>query len=393
MRIKGLVAASNRVRQKLTSGLYPEEVTPLQMEVTQVIHRVEQLCAAARMSPLQLPLPSRKAYLYLKHLDIQRLPVTEVKNTVATSHQIAIRNLSSRQKQLHAEFAQLALLNPLSSEQITALLDQLKTIVQSIEQICTDAGLSPAHLSRVAQPIYGWLNFLLDTQNLEQHLLTVRRIQNLVLSSKLIEHHSLLTIELTVMTPLYRQRKNTQGIQLKLHEGFLAADDSVFDALAKTLRHGKQRNTSSALRQFSTSAPFIEITRSIEQWYQAKTHETQGVYHNLQTAFERVNSIYFAGQLQAPKLNWSQTFTHSKFGHYDSIRDQIMLSRSLDTLEVPEYVVDFIVYHELLHKVHGARWVNGQKRSHTSAFHRDEHKFKEFHLAKQRLEQLAQSLR
>jgi hypothetical protein len=42
---------------------------------------------------------------------------------------------------------------------------------------------------------------------------------------------------------------------------------------------------------------------------------------------------------------------------------------------VPEFVVDFIVYHELLHKKHGLRWSGSRAHAHTPEFRRDERRF------------------
>jgi hypothetical protein len=39
-----------------------------------------------------------------------------------------------------------------------------------------------------------------------------------------------------------------------------------------------------------------------------------------------------------------------KMGHYDFIRDTVMLSVTLDAPDVLDYVVDYVMYYELLHK-------------------------------------------
>ena len=49
-------------------------------------------------------------------------------------------------------------------------------------------------------------------------------------------------------------------------------------------------------------------------------------------------------------------------------RENTTASATLDARDVPSYVVDFVVYHELLHKKHGAKWQNGRQAVHTSSF-------------------------
>jgi hypothetical protein len=55
-----------------------------------------------------------------------------------------------------------------------------------------------------------------------------------------------------------------------------------------------------------------------------------------------------------------------------------MLSLSLDHPEVPEYVVDFVMYHELLHKKHGETVINGRRFVHTASFRREEQQFEKY---------------
>jgi hypothetical protein len=68
-----------------------------------------------------------------------------------------------------------------------------------------------------------------------------------------------------------------------------------------------------------------------------------------------------------------------------------MVSRTLDQAQVPEFVVDFLMYHELLHKQHGIHWVNGRGLAHTRAFYADERRFERFEEAEEWLKKLARA--
>jgi hypothetical protein len=59
---------------------------------------------------------------------------------------------------------------------------------------------------------------------------------------------------------------------------------------------------------------------------------------------------------------------------------------------LPSYVVDFVGYHELLHKKHGVTWQNGRQAVHTSAFRKDERRFAEHPVAEAALKRLAKWL-
>ncbi len=48
------------------------------------------------------------------------------------------------------------------------------------------------------------------------------------------------------------------------------------------------------------------------------------------------------------------------------------------TRSVPAYAVDFVMYHELLHKQLGVKVVNGRRYAHTPAFREAELAFKRY---------------
>jgi hypothetical protein len=91
--------------------------------------------------------------------------------------------------------------------------------------------------------------------------------------------------------------------------------------------------------------------------------------------FEKINRQYFNNSLSKPRLSWSQSLTRRKFGHYEPHRDRVVISLSLDNHNTPAFVPEFILYHELLHKYCGEKWVNGQRRVHTPEFKQLEQQF------------------
>jgi hypothetical protein len=71
------------------------------------------------------------------------------------------------------------------------------------------------------------------------------------------------------------------------------------------------------------------------------------------------------------------------------VKDWVMVSSTLDRAEVPVFVVDYLMFHELLHKMHGIRWVNGRGHAHTRAFYEDERRFERYDEADGWLKRLA----
>ena len=115
----------------------------------------------------------------------------------------------------------------------------------------------------------------------------------------------------------------------------------------------------------------------------------QGRVYNLDRMFSRLNRRFFDSRLEKPTITWSQRRTRRILGHHDRVYETITISKSLDSLEVPEWFVEYILYHEMLHIKHPARLVNGRRYYHTSAFRADERRFPYYDDAQRWLEKVS----
>jgi hypothetical protein len=109
--------------------------------------------------------------------------------------------------------------------------------------------------------------------------------------------------------------------------------------------------------------------------------------------FAKLNRRYFNGEITKPTLTWSQRRTRNILGHHDRVYETITISKTLDSLEVPERFVEFILYHEMLHIKHPARLINGRRYYHTTAFRQDERRFPHYDDAQKWLERIARQRR
>lgn len=113
---------------------------------------------------------------------------------------------------------------------------------------------------------------------------------------------------------------------------------------------------------------------------------SQGKHYDLEEFFVFLNEIYFENSIPKPALTWSSKDTYRILGHYDASHQTISISKSLDDLRVPPYVVSYVVYHEMLHIKHPTRYENGRRYVHTPAFRRDEREFSDFEEAEEWIE-------
>jgi hypothetical protein len=119
----------------------------------------------------------------------------------------------------------------------------------------------------------------------------------------------------------------------------------------------------------------------------------QGSVYDLDKMFSRLNRKYFDSALEKPTLTWSQRKTRSILGHHDRVYETITVSKSLDSTQVPEWFVEYILYHEMLHIKHAARMINGRRYYHTAGFRLDERRFARYEDAQHWLERVARQRR
>jgi hypothetical protein len=101
-----------------------------------------------------------------------------------------------------------------------------------------------------------------------------------------------------------------------------------------------------------------------------------GAHRSLLESFLRVTLDLGIALPRVPTLSWSKTVATHRFGHWDPDHNAIVISQVLDDPEVPEFVLDYVLYHELLHIVHPVKMGSGTKRIiHSAAFKRDERRF------------------
>ena len=118
----------------------------------------------------------------------------------------------------------------------------------------------------------------------------------------------------------------------------------------------------------------------------------RGRYFDLEQIFQKLNLEYFENEVPGAALTWSKRKTYRRLGNYDSAHGLITISKSLDGKNVPRFVVEYVVYHEMLHIVFPAERRNGRRYSHTPKFKRAEESFPYFEEAEEWIEDFAAGL-
>jgi predicted metal-dependent hydrolase len=146
--------------------------------------------------------------------------------------------------------------------------------------------------------------------------------------------------------------------------------------LAKMYRQPIDRSHAARYRKYIGSH---EITRKAHLVRQIRGRKllrpARGYYYDLDTIFEELNTRFFHGLMARPRMSWSQMRTRRILGHYDPAHNAIIISRIFDHPVVPRFVLEYIVYHEMLHLKHPVKLRGSRRCVHSSEFQAEEKLF------------------
>ena len=114
----------------------------------------------------------------------------------------------------------------------------------------------------------------------------------------------------------------------------------------------------------------------------------KGNVYDLDTIFDELNRRFFHGLMGRPQLTWSRGRARNMLGHYDPAHNAIVVSRIFDSVRVPRYAVEYILYHEMLHLKHPVKLRGSRRCIHGPEFQAEERLFPHLHEAKQFLKTL-----
>lgn len=394
MYVTGLVRASNLIRKRLQYGLEAREVESFQRQVQRTVQQIEKLCSQNGVTPGALHSPSRNAYKFLKNLDLRNLPLRDPAPSPedvisapltekAVPPRVSLTNVVRSTERFH-EILWRELDEHLTDSVLRSVTREMLAIfARDLEGLCKKKGTTTGALAQPSQLAYAWMKFVSEEQNFDAHLAALARARAGLSKSGLKA-----TVQLTNMRSIWRYNREGDTYVFKVHEGFLSAPPEVWDSLLK-LRVGDCKTDNALVREYAHSEHFCEVAFALESMIEEAHPRAKGRVRDLDASFQRVNQEYFGGTMKKPVLTWNNVVTARKFGHYDGMRDSIMISISLDQESVPEFVVDSVMHHELLHKKHGTMFVQGKRISHSPEFRKEERLFLRFSEAEQIISAIA----
>jgi Protein of unknown function DUF45 len=189
-------------------------------------------------------------------------------------------------------------------------------------------------------------------------------------------------------------RRREEVLRVRFSDLLRRAPLAVLEgAAALLLSRIYRRRTPRAL-----AAPYLAYAKS-ERTRQRVNHmrrgrvpaasNPRGRHFDLELLFDQLNAKYFEGALQRPAIGWSKRSWRRQFGCYDPGPRHILLNRRMDWPNVPQYAVEYVLYHEMLHVKHPTRRSGCSLVSHSPEFRAEEKLFSEFTRARKALDHLA----
>lgn len=114
----------------------------------------------------------------------------------------------------------------------------------------------------------------------------------------------------------------------------------------------------------------------------------KGRRFDLEAIFNRLNQRFFAGELPACRIGWSPKASRTILGRYDPSHGTITISRLLDAANVPAEVVEYLVFHEMLHIRFPQKRSGDRRVVHSREFREAEKRFPHYLQARDRLKGL-----
>jgi hypothetical protein len=171
-------------------------------------------------------------------------------------------------------------------------------------------------------------------------------------------------------------RRSGRRLTVRLHHMFLSAGDMEVGAVARFVStkdvEARERIERYILRYSHLIG--VKLPRSVRP--------AKGKVYDLEQIFRSLNRRFFQNRVHA-RILWGLRAKRERkrtirLGYYCDTEKKIVINPALDRRAVPRYVLEWIVFHEMLHQVVGFELINGVLVAHTPEFRRREQRFPRF---------------
>ena len=172
-------------------------------------------------------------------------------------------------------------------------------------------------------------------------------------------------------------KKRKGRYRMRLHHMFVGCDEAILDALTCLAEGGADMSEARSLIKDYISQNRDEISFDVEP----DEVDGKGEHHDLDKLLGKWRQRLGHGELDEVVITWGRYGRGRRtirFGSFDFDRKLIRIHPALDEPWVPEFFVEFVVYHELLHALYPPKEAASRRVVHTEEFRRREQDFPRF---------------
>lgn len=163
------------------------------------------------------------------------------------------------------------------------------------------------------------------------------------------------------------------GLSIRLHHMFLSATPLEIGAISRYVR------TKDAAARRVIERHIQRYIHLIGVRLPPEAAPGRGRVYDLDAIYRSLNRRFFRNRVRA-RILWGKRVRRERkrtirLGYYCDTDKKIVINPALDRRNVPRYVVEWIVFHEMLHHVIGWEERNGMLIAHTREFRRREQAF------------------
>ena len=170
---------------------------------------------------------------------------------------------------------------------------------------------------------------------------------------------------LIAMTALLKIKYKRENETCFFHHGLGSLDRVVWEKILFFYLENKKKIYPLLL----TEKKFIQFCRYTDNYL---PKEIEGFFINLKFPLQKIYEKYFSHHPSPPKVRWEDRFNCRKLASYNFLEDKISISPIFDLPKVDPEVIEYLLYHEMLHRELGFKISKEKIYVHTKEFKKKE---------------------
>ncbi|XDD51853.1 SprT-like domain-containing protein [Leptospira sp. WS92.C1] len=169
-------------------------------------------------------------------------------------------------------------------------------------------------------------------------------------------------------------------LEFKIHSLYLKSDPIFLEAvvdllLYKLLKLPIPEILESQIYRFYTNHSH---SKSESQKKRKRIERSESKNETLKLILKKINDLYLQIDISEIDIYWGKGKSRTRLGHYDPSHKMIVINPILSQPSIPEFVLEYIVFHELLHVYFPVKRKNGKNVIHGKEFKILERKYPDY---------------